>query len=143
MCLFVAIVLRASEAPDNANFVFSEFIHPGLRKQHSSKSAHGVAPAIQEALAKAPLHHKSHDLMLFSVAGLLGLLCMSCGAVTTARVKHLSLSCLGYKTARGQDAIRRFARGQHPDPKHIKYYGHDSIDGFWHIDNTGAISDAQ
>ena len=130
-----------------ARFGNSRLCEVCLLRVHSSKAERaaeqqecpGVATAIQEVLTKSASLWRSHSLVLFSCGGLPGLLCLTCGAVTTTRNKHLTLSCLGTRKARGQDALRRYKRGQHPDPKHLQYYGVDRIDAAWRVDDGGAI----
>ena len=96
--------------------------------------------AIKEAIEENTTLIKAHKLNLFSVAGLPGIICLQCGAVTTKWVKKLHGMCKGYTSSgRGDEAITRFRRDLHPDPKHVTYYAHEKIDDTWVVEGSALL----
>ena len=94
--------------------------------------------AIKEAIEENTTLIKAHDLRLFSVAGLPGIICLQCGAVTTKWVKKLHGMCKGGTSSdRGDEAISRCRRDLQPDPKQVTYDAHQKIDNIWVVDGVG------
>ena len=77
-------------------------------------------PGKSPLLAAMVADSRQHKLWLFTSGGRVGMVCVSCGAHTTAsKLDYLGFTCRKSTWSRPlREALSRFGRGIHPHPPH-------------------------
>ena len=103
----------------------------GGNQRARRKAALEERPGAGKHLASIVRQDRGHNLYAFTLEGMPGVICTTCG--THASRMHNSMvllcTCLRKATARGGHARRRFDQGLHPDPR----FGAFRLEGRWRL----------
>ena len=89
----------------------------------NTRSAHEACTGNSIGLTAAMESQQlGHVLAMGIFNGKPQVLCLHCGKHTSTNFQGLSSRCT-HPTAKGQEALRRFSRGLHPDPRHHRLRG--------------------